>query len=164
MAIETERKYLIRMPSSELLSALPKSNIEQIYLALTDGYDSSRIRRREFADKTVYTKTCKRHVTAMSAVEDECEITADEFSQLASLVEEGSRAIRKTRHVYTHRGYDFEIDVYPFWDDRAVMEVELPSEDSDFTIPSEIEVIKELTGDRRYTNHALAHAIPNDLI
>ena len=56
----------------------------------------------------------------------------------------------------------FEIDIYPFWRDKAVMEIELSSEDEDFEIPHEIKVIKEVTGDKRYKNASLAIEIPRD--
>ena len=59
-------------------------------------------------------------------------------------------------------GKDFEIDVYPFWQDKAVMEIELTDEMETVMLPPEIEIIKEVTGDRRYTNAALAKAIPED--
>ena len=51
------------------------------------------------------------------------------------------------------------MDVYPFWSDRAVLEVELESEDEAFDIPPFISVIKEVTGDKRYSNKALAKEI-----
>ena len=61
-----------------------------------------------------------------------------------------------------YEGKDFEIDVYPFWQDRAVMEIELADEAEAVKLPPEIEIIKEVTRDRRYTNAALAREIPLD--
>ena len=54
----------------------------------------------------------------------------------------------------------FEIDVYPFWTDRAIMEIELDSEEREVMLPPSIEVIKEVTGDGRYTNAAIAREVP----
>ena len=54
----------------------------------------------------------------------------------------------------------FEIDVYPFWTDRAIMEIELDSEEREVMLPPFIEVIKEVTGDGRYTNAAIAREVP----
>ena len=61
-----------------------------------------------------------------------------------------------------YEGKEFEIDVCPFWQDRAVMEIELADEAETVALPPEIEIIKEVTWDRRYTNAALAKAIPAD--
>ena len=48
--LEIERKYLIRMPDGELLSKLPASEIEQIYILSPEG-TRERIRRRLSARK-----------------------------------------------------------------------------------------------------------------
>ena len=42
------------------------------------------------------------------------------------------------------------------------MEIELADEAEAVALPPEIEIIKEVTRDRRYTNAALAKAIPAD--
>ena len=59
-------------------------------------------------------------------------------------------------------GKEFEIDVYPFWLDKAVMEIELTDEEEPVALPPEIEIIRDVTADRRYTNASLARAIPED--
>ena len=50
-----------------------------------------------------------------------------------------------------------EIDIYPFWDDRAVAEVEVGSEDEVVHLPDCIRVIREVTEDGRYKNASLAY-------
>lgn len=164
MATETERKYLIKMPDTAELCAYRYSSIEQIYFKDDSDYDGCRVRRREYADRVSYTKTCKRRITNMTAVEDECEIGADDYAAYAKKIEAGSHPIRKTRYVVPYRGYDFEVDIYPHWSDRAIMEVELPSEDAEFDIPPMLCVIKEVTDDGRYKNHRMAYSVPNDEI
>lgn len=164
MAIETERKYLIRLPLPAVIEKAEKSEIEQIYINVRGDYDGSRIRKRVYGDKTVYYLTSKKRISDMSAVEDENIITKSEYEEMKSLIEAGSRPLKKTRYVLPYRGFDFEIDIYPFWDDRAVMEVELPGEDAQFELPPEISVIKEITSDARYKNHALSRCIPCDVI
>ncbi len=150
------------MPPSAVTSKLTASVIEQIYIKTSGNYDGERVRRREFSDRTVYTRTGKRRLSAMSAIEDEREITREEFEFFAREIEPGTSPIIKTRYVMPYRGYDYEIDVYPFWDDRAVMEVELPSEDAEFELPPEIVIVRDVTDDARYKNHALARRVPCD--
>ena len=58
----------------------------------------------------------------------------------------------------------FEIDVYPFWKDRAIMEIELDDEGQEIVFPPEIQIIAEVTTDRRYTNSSLAKQVPYDSI
>jgi CYTH domain-containing protein len=70
--------------------------------------------------------------------------------------------IIKKRYLLPFGGLIFEIDIYPFWHDRAIMEVELPKEDTPFEIPPGIEIIREVTGDSRYKNKSLARSVPYD--
>ena len=59
-----------------------------------------------------------------------------------------------------YKGQDFEIDVFPFWEDRALLEIELEDETQPVELPPELEMIREVTGDGRYTNAALSLNIP----
>lgn len=49
-----------------------------------------------------------------------------------------------------------EIDLFPFWKDRAFCEVELAREEETVNLPPWLEVIREVTDDPRYTNASLA--------
>ena len=66
------------------------------------------------------------------------------------------RQIRKDRYCLTYETQYFEIDVYPFWDDQAIAEIELSREDAEIKFPKEIKVIKEVTDDENYKNASLA--------
>jgi CYTH domain-containing protein len=50
----------------------------------------------------------------------------------------------------------FEIDIYPFWSDKAIMEIELSREDEEVRFPKCISIIKEVTDDDSYKNASLA--------
>ena len=64
--------------------------------------------------------------------------------------------IRKTRYCLTYESQYFEIDVYPFWNDRAILEIELSDENANIVFPEQIRVIKEVTDDDAYKNASLA--------
>ena len=72
------------------------------------------------------------------------------------------RQIRKTRYCHTYQNQYFEIDVYPFWDDKAYLEIEVDSENTHPPIPDFIEIIKDVTADKRYRNTSLAQSILTD--
>ena len=57
-----------------------------------------------------------------------------------------------------------ELDVYPFWQDRAILEVEVKSEDEALLLPPDVTVVAEVTADKRYKNVNLAKSVPNDEI
>ena len=48
------------------------------------------------------------------------------------------RQIRKTRYCLTYSGQYFEIDVYPFWKDRAIAEIELSDENAEVAFLSRL--------------------------
>ena len=162
MAIETERRFLIKMPDADLLSALGGDEIEQIYLQSEDDI-TARIRSRRHNGQATYTHTKKQHISKISSIEDETVIGENEFRALSEMREEGTVPIRKTRYVLPYRGYDFEIDVYSFWRNAAVMEVELPEEGAKFELPPGVTVIREISLDRSFSNHSLSRRIiPED--
>ena len=51
---------------------------------------------------------------------------------------------------------EFEEEIYPFWKDKAIMEIELSSEEQQVRFPPEIKVIREVTDDPSFKNIALA--------
>ena len=160
---EIERKFLIRRPAAAWLEAnCQGTDIIQTYLKAEATGRSDRVRRRAGKNGVVYTHTVKRRISDLRREEQEREISEGEYRALLQRADPERRSIEKRRYVLAYGGKDFEIDVYPFWQDRAVMESELADEEEAVALPPEIEIIKEVTRDRRYTNAALAREIPLD--
>ncbi len=163
---EIEKKFLIRYPSDELLSLIDekkRSRIVQTYLLSDEGI-TARVRRREYSDRVEYTKTEKKRIDFISCFEDETELSEPEYKKELEKADQNRTPIEKERALLDFGGHTFEIDLYPFWNDRAIMEVELQNEDEAFEIPPSIEVIKDVTEDKRYKNARLAIEIPYDKI
>jgi CYTH domain-containing protein len=162
--LEIERKFLIRYPDVELLDILcfSKSQITQTYLINTDRESSSRIRMRNYNGRLEYTKTEKKRVSDMTRIENEENISVEEYDRLLKSADPALNTIYKTRWCVSYNGLIFEIDAFPFWKDRAALEIELESEEQEIRLPEYIDVIKEVTSDRRYTNRALAREVPYD--
>jgi CYTH domain-containing protein len=162
---EIERKYLIRMPDAAYLAENARpSQIEQTYLLHEDPLVTERVRRRGREGDWRCTHTVKLRVNDLRRVEDEREVGEEEYRALLRRADPGLRTIRKTRWVLPWKGQDFEIDVFPFWEDRALMEIELTEEGQAVELPPAIEIVREVTADRRYSNAALARAIPEDAL
>ncbi|MBP3655775.1 MAG: AAA family ATPase [Clostridia bacterium] len=156
--MEIERKYLIAYPDTAWLESLPncrRVEIIQTYLKTEDGAET-RVRQRGADGSYIYIKTTKRAVTGLKRVEVEQRLTKDEYLALLMDADPELRPIRKTRYCLIHANRYIEIDVYPFWDDRAVAEVELASEDEAVAFPPELTIIREVTDDPAYKNASLA--------
>ncbi len=167
LPLEIEHKFLIRIPDTEILRQQPKYKSEellQIYLTLPADEQNPngqrcRIRRHEGPDGVRYVKTIKQNVTHLTRIEVESEITAEEFRELMRYSSEGRSPIEKTRHSFVLDGFTYEVDIFPFWDDRGFLEVEVDSEEVVPPIPQFIKVIKNVTHDPRYRNSALSKEI-----
>ena len=155
---EIERKFLIEYPDLKRLEANPhcrRVDIVQTYLQAADG-DEVRIRKRGCGGEYLYYKTTKRRISGVKRVETERRLSQSEYLDLLTEADSSRRQICKTRYCLTYRGRYFEIDVYPFWQDRAIAEIELSREDEEIVFPEEIKVIREVTDDEAYKNAHLA--------
>ena len=164
--IEIERKFLIRFPDISFLRSLGGiriKNITQTYLKTTDG-STARVRRIDEAKTTTYVKTVKNKISELSHYEDEREIDAEQYNNELKNADSEKLPIIKTRYAFPFDAHTVEIDVYPFWSDRAILEIEMQSESEDISIPEFIDVIKEVSNDARYKNTNLALCIPLDEI
>ena len=162
MGIETERKYLIRKPDITMLDALcgEKWELTQTYL-LTETGCTERVRRIRDGDGEHYFHTVKRRLSALSSVENEEEITAEAYERYLLRRDSERRAIEKTRWRIPYEAHLLEIDVYPFWQDAAVLEIELKGEDDSAAYPDWVEVLADVTGDVRFKNVSLAKQLPD---
>ena len=162
--MEIERKYLISRPDGRALESRPnceKVDIVQTYLRSEDPAEERRIRRRGSHGSYVYFMTRKRKAGGIRRVEIEERLSRREYIALLAEADPDYRPIRKERYCLSENGLYYEIDVYPEWKDKALMEVELHSEGQEIVFPEGIDVIREVTEDPAYSNHALAR-IPGD--
>lgn len=161
--LEIERKWLVRMPDLRLLAEQAERIIamEQVYLKGGAPGVSMRIRRSEMNGAVTYHRNEKQRITDRVRIEREEEIDARHYSILLGFADPELRVIQKTRYcVPIEGGLTAEIDVFPFWTDRAFCEVELPEEHTPVTLPHWLDIVREVTDDKRYTNLALARNIP----
>ena len=155
---EIERKFLIEYPDLVALEKLPncqRVEIIQTYLTAPEG-EESRIRQRGIGGNYIYFQTTKKKISGLKRVEVERRLSKDEYLQLLMDADPDCRPIRKTRYCLTYDNQYFEIDVYPFWKDKAIMEIELNSGNEEIRFPDRIKVIREVTEDDSYKNAALA--------
>ena len=158
MALEIERKFLIEYPDVEKLELLPncqRVEIIQTYLTAPDG-EETRVRQRGANGNYIYMQTTKKKISDVKRVEVERRLTKDEYLRLLMDADPDCRPIRKTRYCLTYDNQYFEIDLYPFWDHQAIVELELRDEKEEIRFPKELRVIREVTDDDAFKNASLA--------
>ncbi len=157
--LEIERKFLIRYPDIGALRRMPEYrvvHIEQTYLAAEGDFIGGRIRRITENGDIRYVYTYKARLSDMTRREYERQLSAREYGELLTRRSPGTITIEKDRHSFAYAGLVYELDVYTFWDDKATLEAEVESEDTPIPVPPCVELIKEVTDDRRYNNSRLA--------
>ena len=155
---EIERKFLIEMPDLEYLESLPaceKVQIVQTYLK-SDENEEIRIRQRGSKNSFTYSKTRKINISNLKRIEVEERLTEEEYINELLNADPSKGQIIKTRYCLSYNNQYFEIDIYPFWKDKAILEIELSSEKDKIDLPPFINVIDEVTDDLRYRNNEIA--------
>ena len=159
--VEIERKYLIQYPDAAFLRAVRLCHpveIAQTYLKSENGI-RERIRRRGEDGHYAYFRTRKKKISPLIRIEEEERIAAGEYEALKSRADPKRQEICKTRYCLVWENQYFEIDVFPFWTDQALMEIELLDENQPVILPPFIRVIREVTDEKEYSNSALARQL-----
>ena len=155
---QMERKFLIEYPDLNWLENEPlcrRVDIDQTYLKSEDG-EEIRIRRRGENGHYVYYETHKRPLDGMKRLSTETRLSKSDYRRLLKNADPDRRTIHKKRYCLTYDNQYFEIDVYPFWQDQAILEIELMDENAEIRFPEGIRIIREVTGDPAYKNAGLA--------
>ncbi len=159
---EIERKYLIRYPDIKTLQTqkgVEQWEIVQIYLTVSGPGETRRIRQVVSGGEIKYYKTFKKHLTSLTNEEDEGEIDQLEYIHLCQEQQPGCKPVGKTRYRIPYEGHILEFDIYPFWNDRAILEIELEREDEGAAIPDYVQIIRDVSTDPAYKNRSLAENV-----
>ena len=162
--IEIERKYIILLPDVDVLrgeEGFTSSVITQIYLDSPAGV-THRVRRREYEGAVSFTETRKTRIDKMSVVEDERDISEEEYLALSAKIRLGTHPVEKTRYTFLSGGHTVEIDVYPEWKRTCIMETELKDREETVEYPSFIHIVREVTGSFEYSNASMAKCFPRE--
>lgn len=154
---EIERKFLIEYPDIAWLESNPQCHkVEIIQTYLKSDADEIRVRQRGENGNYIYYKTVKKKISDLKRIEIEKRLSQSEYLSLLMEADTSKRQIRKNRYCLTYDNQYFEIDIYPFWDNQAIAEIELSDENAEVHFPDEIKIIKEVTDDENYKNASLA--------
>lgn len=165
MSLEIEKKFLIKKPAVSTLLKIPgcvKKLIRQTYLKSEDETEK-RVRCIIIDDTLLYKYTEKTKVTSMTRKEYEKDITAEEYNKLLNDADSLYCPIEKTRISFPHKGKTIEIDIYNGFEEftckffnKAIMEIELNSEQDEINIPSFIEILDDVTNKKEYSNKSIS--------
>ena len=164
MNVETERKYLIKHPDLAYLRTLDGCRVlamRQTYLDRLPDEPQTERRVRTITENgvTSYVYTKKSPRVYLSRFEDEREVSREEYDLLRK---DAYSELIKTRYAFPFAGHVMEIDVYPpeiggeIFEGYAILEVEMSDPDEAVEFPDYLEIVREVTDDRKYHNKTLA--------
>ena len=148
--VEIERKFLVDQPPADL-DAYPAADIDQGYIAITEGGVEVRIRR--YGDRSFI--TIKSGGPGVR-LEEEIEIDERRFRSLWPLTQ--GRRIRKRRYLISSAN-DVRIELDVYRDDLSGLvtaEVEFESEDAAAAFTAPPWLGRDVTDEPAYKNQRLA--------
>ena len=152
------RRFLVDLPDRAWLEAHPacrRVEIIQTYLTDVRG-EKRRICMRGNDGSYIYYMTTHCTGTDGSRIETEKRLSLDDYQQLMMEADPMCMPIRKTRYCLMDDAHAFEVDFYPAWQDKAMLQVELNDPEADVHIPENFRVQREVTDDPDYQNYAMA--------
>lgn len=155
--MEKKHKYLIKMPDLNQLvihyRAVP-IDMMQTYLVTANPSYERRIRQQKNGSDYLYFYNEKHTMPDNTKWETEKPIPQKEYIQYLMEGDPALRSVHKTKYRFVYRDQRFEIDVYPFSKDKAIMFRYAGNDNTQ--LPPEIEVLKDVTGMPEYKNKQLA--------
>lgn len=156
--LEIERKFLVEYPDCDKLNAVRQIEILQTYLENGSGGSQRRVRKITENGTDVYFYTEKEFITAVTRKENEYKISAENYAELLKEKKADCVPVSKKRICFMYKKQLFELDLYPFSDEFAILELELDSPEQKIFYPEYVKIIKEVTGISEYSNSVLANA------
>ncbi|MBR6890843.1 MAG: AAA family ATPase [Clostridia bacterium] len=152
-----KRKFLVEMPDvnklCEQYGALAL-DMMQTYLHMVAPNVERRIRQQKNGEDYLYFYTEKHLMPGGAKWDTEKPISEKAYIRYLMEGDSSLHSVRKTKYRFIFGGYRFELDVYPFSTDRAMLFMYAGGADA--AMPPEIKVIREVTGDPAYKNRHLA--------
>ncbi|MDO4816145.1 MAG: ATP-binding protein [Bacillota bacterium] len=155
-----KRKYLISMPDMEKFAEKYSAvaiDMMQTYLCDTTPDIERRVRQQKNGDDYLYFYNEKHLAADGSRWNTEKPISEKRYIRFLMEGDREFHPVFKTKYRFVYNTCRYEIDVYPFCTDKAVLFCYTGGDDA--KIPEELEVLKDVTGDPMYKNKQFARTL-----
>ena len=145
-----KRKFLIEMPDLEQLKKKYNAvmlDMMQSYLVVTQPGVERRIRQQKNGEDYLYFYTEKHTREDGAKWVTEKPISEKQYVKYLMESDSALHHVRKNKYRFIADTCRYEVDVYPFSEDKAILFQYAPSNDT--VIPEELKVIREVTGEPR---------------
>ncbi|MBR1803981.1 MAG: AAA family ATPase, partial [Muribaculaceae bacterium] len=154
--IEHEHKYRIQL-TGQVPADCIEADIIQTYLTSADPNSEVRLRKRGWQGKYFYLHTTKKRISDTEELVTERQINNSLYEMMLTLADPTRRVIDKHRQSFIWKGQYFEIDTYHNeLEGLVILETKGIIEGEDIKFPPFVNVIEDITGNKKYFNHSLA--------
>ena len=119
-----------------------------------------RVRQRGSHGSYIYVKTTVQQTADGHFLETEQRLTKDEYLSLLMDADTSLRQIRKNRYCLTENNLYFEIDVYPFWKQQALLEIQVIDPHQHIAFPPFLSILRDVTHNSAYKSYGISQHIP----
>lgn len=164
--IDSFQKFLISMPNLRRLEKdfycnFSKVDITRTYLTSKSNVVERSVIKTGSEGDFAYYYTEKRHFDGYDQIDVERHITKKEYLSILSNDSEIIKEIQKIRYGFVWNNKYYELDVFDFCKDKAILKVQLTDRSDKVEVPSVLNVLMDITNDMSYTNFSLAQNINN---
>lgn len=156
--MDKKHKYLIERPNMDELivryNAVPFEMVQN-YLVETNPRIERRIRKQKNGSDHLYFYTEKHTMADNTKWDTERPISQKEYNQYMLEVDPQLQPVHKIKYRFSYLNERFEIDIYRFSADKAMMFC-YAEDGEQIQLPPEIRVLQDVTGNLEYKNKTLA--------
>jgi CYTH domain-containing protein len=163
--LEVERRWRVKHPLSIeaiehiVSNAKDIEYISQSYMKSSTDKDTERVREVShdfFGNNKTYWHTKKTLIETGVNREVENQISKEQYDKFLEKADPKKDPISKVRYTFDYNGQDFELDIFPKKKGMIILELELNSKDQKIELPPWLEITKEVTEEKHYSNYQLA--------
>ena len=151
---KTKKKYLIKLPDASILKNMKKIEIYQSYLKC-DNNEKIQIRKRGEGDEFIYSQI-KTRIQDDQIIKVEKRLSQAEYQDKLVDIDHARKPLHRTRFCFSEQSQYMEIDIYPFWNDKAILNIDLSKVDDEVQLPAFVKVIEDITNKKEYLNSELS--------
>jgi predicted ATPase len=155
----SSRKYLLK--SSDSIPNLKEIYVVKIYIEDTFLKSSKskivKIQKRGQSNSYIYTHSVKDKIDKGEYSVNKCQITASEYMILGSEKDTSRKIIKRMRQCFIYKNKYFMLNTYlNVKSGISVLRVDSLKDISDIEIPSDLDVLREVTNDPGYSTYIMS--------
>jgi CYTH domain-containing protein len=113
----------------------------------------------DYICKFFYTEKHPLSQDGLVREENEVSITYREYLKLMQEADSTLHKINKTRYTFYIDEQAYELDIYDFDTNYAILEIEMPTENTPYKWPDSLVLVKDVTSDKRFKNRSISETL-----